>query len=196
MNSPSVPPARRNPPPIASAPPPLASPPPKQRGCLGVLVWVLLGLGLFMLLLVGGLYYAVMHTSLPFKMIESMFASAGTNANFKVEGISGSISSGFKIKSIRWGQDDAGAGEISDVRVAYSGFWDLISGNRVIFREIHVGKAHLDITGLENFISNANAQPTVTWTAPAPTARQGSRLFQIDKVSIADIFKIGRASCR
>jgi hypothetical protein len=169
-----------------------------------VLVYVLISLAV---LVIGGLatlYFVVMHTSVPFKALESMLASANTNAHFKVEGISGTISTGFKIRSIRWGEDGVGAGEIEDVRVSYSNFWELMGGRRIVFREIHIGRAHLDVTGLGELVSSANTSsvnfgnkpPTnYTWTtAGGRSARNGPDLVQIDKVTVEDVFLTNRAT--
>jgi hypothetical protein len=160
-------------------------------------------------------------------MIESMLAQGGTNQNFKVEGISGSIAKGFRIKSITWGEKDKGASKIEDVRLLYSNFWDLMGGRKVIFKEIHIGKAHLDVTGIEELLSptnsvdsdfesaedeedtNAVANPNVTPGAnPANSPvwrtssrrhrgniyRPGNQLFQVDKLSIEDVFITNRVT--
>jgi hypothetical protein len=178
--------------------------PPKEKGCLGVLVYVFIGLAV---LVIGGLatlYFVVMHTSVPFKALESMLASANTNAHFKVEGISGTISTGFKIRSIRWGEDGAGAGEIKDVRVTYGNFRELMGGRRIVFREIHIGRAHLDVTGLGELVSSANT-PSVNFGNNPPTnynwttaggwpARKGPDLVKIDKVTIEDVFLTNRVT--
>jgi hypothetical protein len=163
-----------------------------------VVLFVLLGLGVLLVALVAGLYYAVMHTSLPFKMVESMLADAGTNGDFKVEGISGSIADGFKIKSIRWDENGTNPGEIRDVRVAYNSFWDLLGGHQVILKEIYIGRAHLDITGMEGIATNATTQTTFhpSRRGPGPGQRfqRNSGLFQIDRIGIEDVFITNRVT--
>jgi hypothetical protein len=176
----------------------LDNPPRPPRSWRKVVVFVLLGLGVLLVALVAGLYYAVMHTSLPFKMVESMLADAGTNGDFKVEGLSGSISDGFKIKSIRWDENGTNPGEIRDVRVAYSGFWDLLGGHRAILKEIHVGRAHLDITGMESIATNGTMQTTFHSSRRGPGLGQPfqrtSGLFQIDRIGIEDVFITNRVT--
>ena len=130
---------------------------PPRTNWVKVLAFVLGGLALLFVLLAFTGYYILMHTSVPFKMIEAMLAQGGTNQDFKIEGISGSIAEGFKIKSITWGEKGKGASQIEDVRLLYSNFWDLMGGDKVIFKEIHIGKAHLDVTGIEELLSPTNS---------------------------------------
>jgi hypothetical protein len=194
---------------------------PPPRNWTKVVAFVLGGLALLFVALLSAGYYVVMHTSAPFKMIESMLSQGGTNEPFKVEGVSGSIAKGFRIKSITWGEQDKGASQIEDVRVLYSNFWELMGGRRVIFKEIHIGKAHLDVTGIEELMSptnsvdsevegtnedgtNAVTQPNVSvwsnspaWRTSArrrPARRLGNDLFEIDKLSVEDVFITNRVT--
>src|SRR5437868_12631796 len=122
---------------------------PPKKSWVKVVVWIMASLGVLLIALVIGVYYAIMHTSLPFKFVEAMLSSGNGNQDFKVEGISGSIAKGFVIQRISWAGKDGQPSEIRDVKVAYSGFWDLIGGKKVIFKDIHIGKAHLVVTGIE-----------------------------------------------
>jgi hypothetical protein len=178
--------------PPASPPQPIpriSAPPPRpEAGCGRVLLFVLLGLALMGITVLGILYYVVMHTSVPFSALESMLASANTNADFKVQGITGSLASGFRIQSIRWGKEETGGGIIEDVRVSYSGFWDLIGGHRIIFRELRIGKAHFDISGLENAFdpSAFRAQQHQNANNSGRSSRP-LQLFQIDRFTVEDV---------
>jgi hypothetical protein len=155
-----------------------------KKSCLGCLLNLLIGFVLLILALVVCGYIALMHTALPFRALASLIESGGTNLNLKITGITGSISSGFGIKSMRWT-----GGEIADTRVAYSGFRDLWSRKELILRDIHVGKAHIDITGWTN-----TAQPASP-PASTPAAAPGEfplKLFQIDRLTLEDVVLTNR----
>src|SRR6266702_2471067 len=202
---------------------------PPRTNWVKILAFILGALALLFVAFVFTGYYVLMHTSIPFKMIEAALAEGGTNQNFKVEGISGSIAKGFRIKSITWGEKDNGASQIEDVRLLYGNFWDLVGGQKMIFKEIRIGKAHLDVTGIEDLLSptnsvdseaegatdddentNAVAQPSVaSWTnspvwrnrrsrrasrQPLNIQRSKNQLFEVDKLSIEDVFITNRVT--
>jgi hypothetical protein len=147
-----------------------------KKSGLGCLLNLLIAVVVLVLALVGGGYIAVMHTALPFKAVASLLESGSTNVNLRITGISGSISSGFGVKSIRWT-----GGTIGDVRVKYSGFRDLVSKKELILREVHVGQAHLDITDWKS-------SPAATNTTPTSTSSESPlKLFQIDRLTIQDV---------
>jgi hypothetical protein len=102
-------------------------------------------------------YYVLMHTAVPFRMVANVISEAGTNENLRIQGISGSISKGFTVKSITWGEKDKDANQIKDVRVLYGSFWDIMSGQKVVIKQVHVGKAHLDVTGIEQVMWPTNS---------------------------------------
>ena len=132
--------------------------PPRSRR-VKVLLFVLGGLALLFLGVIFGGYYLVMHTAVPSRMLGAMFMSGDNPENIKIEGISGSIAKGFRIKSIRWG-GAIGASEVRDVRLAYNNFWDLVGGQRLVFQEIRIGRAHLDVTGSEQLLNELSDNST------------------------------------
>jgi hypothetical protein len=138
-------------------------------------------------------------------MLESMISNLDTNEQFKVQGISGTISTGFKIQSIKWGAETNDAGEIGDVRVKYNNFWELLGGRRIVFREVSVGKAHLDVTGLEQLFSEsnsvaikrqnrANANPVWANRTSQRSSTPKPDLVQIDRIAIEDVFITNRVT--
>jgi hypothetical protein len=147
-----------------------------KRSGLGCLLNLVIAFVVLVLALAGGGYIAVMHTALPFKVVASLIESGSTNVNLRITGISGSISSGFGVKSIRWT-----GGTIGDVRVKYSGFRDLVSKKELILREVHVGQAHLDITDWKSSPASTNATPSST------SSESPLKLFQIDRLTIQDV---------
>lgn len=161
---------------------------PKKSG-LGCLLNLIIGLVTFVLAVVVCGYIVVMHTAFPFRVLASLMEKGGTNVNLKITGITGSISSGFGIKSMRWT-----GGEIADTRVTYSGFSDLWSRKELILRDIHVGKAHIDVTGWTNTTAQTKSQPA---NAPANVPANGSgesplNLFEIDRLTIEDVVLTNR----
>ena len=185
--------------------------PPRSRR-VKVLLFVLGGLALLFLGVIFGGYYLVMHTAVPLRMLGAVFMSGDNPENIKVEGISGSIAKGFKIKSIRWGTA-IGASEVRDVCLAYNNFWDLVGGQRLVFQEIRIGRAHLDVTGSEQLLNElsdnsaddsstngARSTNSVVWTNSIgvarypPSPRRPPGLFQIDRISVEDVFITNRAN--
>jgi hypothetical protein len=163
-------------------------------------------------------YYVLMHTAVPFRMVANMMTEAGTNVNLRIDGISGSISKGFMVKAITWGEKDKDANQIKDVRVLYSSFGDLVNG-KIVIKQVHVGKAHLDVTGIEQVMwptnsmgvdmnegddegTNQVTQAPVINTNVFASRRYGrygrtrrqtpafakNRLIQVDEFSIEDVF--------
>jgi hypothetical protein len=171
-----------------------AAPPLQQnKGCLRVFLWVLLGCAVLFLLVIVGLYFSVMHSSMPFKMLEAQLQAVGTNADFKVQGISGTLATGIQIQSIRWGEASGSPGEIRDIRIRYNGAWDLFHNHKLVLKEVHVGKAHLDISELDGLTQILHFRmPT-----PPPGAfpfnpdnqpqTRATSSFQIDQVSFQDV---------
>jgi len=60
---------------------------PPRTNWVKILAFILGALALLFVAFVFTGYYVLMHTSIPFKMIEAALAEGGTNQNFKVEGI-------------------------------------------------------------------------------------------------------------
>src|SRR5262245_24041356 len=105
---------------------------PRQTNWVKVVLIILGALALIFVTLVISGYYVLMHTSVPFRMVANVITEAGTNQNLRIQGISGSISKGFTVKSITWGETDKDANQIQDVRVLYGSFWDIMSGQKII----------------------------------------------------------------
>jgi hypothetical protein len=79
-------------------------------------------------------YWATLHTSMPFSTLASMAESAGASSHLRIDGVTGSISSGIGIRSIAW--DD---GELGDIQVTYNGISDLVTNKQLILHEVRVG---------------------------------------------------------
>jgi hypothetical protein len=77
---------------------------PPRRSRTKIVLFVLGGLVLLVLSVIFGGYYGLMHTAVPLRMVGAMLTSGDNPENIRIENISGSISKGFKIKRIAWGQ--------------------------------------------------------------------------------------------
>lgn len=150
----------------------------KSMGCGGCLLY---GLGIIVLLIlvvVGGVYYTVMHSSYPLRKIaEAIEQSAPPEAPISIRDVSGSFSSGTRIKHLKWKD-----GEVENLCITYDNLFKSLRAKRFIFREISVTKAH--ISGLESLTSNASSESSEVKGDDSPADWD---LFQIDKLSLSDV---------
>lgn len=153
--------------------------PPNRSGC-GCVIKVFIGLLLFVLTVLGLIYYVVMHTSWPLQSLTNAIEKHGESVNLRLKGVSGSISSGITIQSADWN-----AGHVSEIRVKYNGIIDIIRHQRLILSEVHIGKAHLNITGIK-----AQSDPPEGAAHDDESSAEGKsplKLFQIDRLSLNNI---------
>ena len=162
--------------------PPPSLPIAPGRSFLGCLLKIVIGLVVLVAVAVVGVYIALMHTAIPFKAVASMIEKAGADENLRISGITGSLSTGIGIGSVEWT-----GGELADLRITYNGLGDLSARKQLILHEVHVGKAHLDISTWKN--DNSEASKPAVESTPSPGANGGSglNLFQIDRLTISDV---------
>ncbi len=96
-------------------------------GCMGVI-------GLFVLMGVGG-YYGVFHSSLPLRMIEAAIESEG---EVEIEGLKGSLSSGFSADEFRFKTMDDRWSNLTDIKFNYESNSSLFGTDRIIITELSV----------------------------------------------------------
>lgn len=84
-------------------------------------------------------YFVAMHSSLPLSLLESALEAEG---DVEVEGLSGSVSSGFEIESLKFksGYKDRW-NELRQVKFSYNGIFDLARSQRMIIEEASVASA-------------------------------------------------------
>lgn len=178
------------PPPIKPYQPP--GPLSLQRyGCLLIILVIvaLIVLGVF------ALRYAVVQTALPFKAVASLIEAG--DANLKIEGVTGSLSTGPSVASITWGADPAHRSEILDLRVKYNGFADIRKNQRVIIEDVGVRKAHIDLTDMAAMVATSRTTSSSGRSAPSEP-RSGSAFpegldsFEIRRVLIEDVLITNR----
>jgi len=151
----------------------------KSNGCGGCLLYGLGTIIFLILLVVGGGYYTVMHSSYPLRKIaEAIEQAAPPDAPISIQDVSGSFSTGAQIKRLTWKD-----GEVENLCITYDNLFRSLRAKRFIFREISVTKAH--ISGLESLTSNTPSEsPEIEDAEDSPTDWD---LFQIDKLSLSDI---------
>lgn len=162
---------------------PVKSPPSKKPGC-GCLVNLLIGFGIAVLAVLATVWLVFMHSSWPLKKLVSVIEINGAGENLKVTGISGSLSSGIAIRSMKWND-----GELADLRIRYSGLMDLIRRKQLILLEVHVGKARLNVIEPDKKGGDS--------ASPAATGQPGDwplRRLQIDRLTLADVVLSNRAT--
>lgn len=151
----------------------------KSMGCGGCLLYLLGGILLTIALVVGGGYYTLMHTSYPLRKIAGVIEKTAPPASpIVIKDISGSFSSGARIKTLKWEN-----GDVENLCITYDNLLTSIRSKRFIFREISVTKAHISVFETES--ASKTNEPSVHGTTGTPLNWE---LFQIDKLSLADVF--------
>ena len=103
--------------------------------CLGCLVIAAGSLIVLCAVMCGTGYYVVMHSSFPLAIVESALELSG---EVDVQGLSGSISSGFHADSIAFSEDGTGnLSTLDTVEFQIDGFWTVAVG-RLLIKEISV----------------------------------------------------------
>ncbi len=156
------------------------NPVPSGRSGCGCIIRILLGLMLLALIVIGVIYYVVMHTSWPLRSVAELIEKAGADVDLQLKGVSGSISSGMQVESMVWK-----TGQVSDVRIKYNGIADILYSRRLILTEIHVGKAHLNVTGFQP--DSTDHEETIPANTIVHHEDSPLKLLQIDRLSLNDI---------
>lgn len=156
----------------------------KSTGCGGCLLYALGGILLTIALVVGGGYYTLMHTAYPLKKVAKVIEqTTSPESPITIKDISGSFSSGARVKTLKWEN-----GEIENLCITYDNLLTSIRSKRFIFREISVTKAHFSVFEATASASKTN-DPSAQGTPGTPLNWD---LFQIDKLSLSDVFLTNR----
>ena len=155
----------------------------KSMGCGGCFLYALGGILLTIALVVGGGYYTLMHTAYPLKKVATVIEqTAPPESPITIKDISGSFSTGARIKTLKWDN-----GEVENLCISYDNLLTSIRSKRFIFREISVTKAHISVFEPES--PAKTNEPSTQGTSDTPFNWD---LFQIDKLSLSDIFLTNR----
>lgn len=112
------------------------APPQRRFGCLGWLLVIAAGCLLLCGLMCGGVYYAIFHSSLPLSTLEKMLEADG---NIEIEGLTGSVSSGFHVDSLRTRGEQDRWSTFEDINFQFNGLPAAFQERRVIIQEFSVG---------------------------------------------------------
>ena len=155
----------------------------KSMGCGGCLLYLLGGILLTIALVVGGGYYTLMHTAYPLRKIaEVIEQTSSPESGIIIKDISGSFSSGARIKTLKWEN-----GDVENLCITYDNLLTSIRSKRFIFREISVTKAHFSVFEPDSAFKTNELSAQVT-----PGTPLNWDLFQIDKLSLSDVFLTNR----
>ena len=111
-------------------------------GCLGCLGLFLGGLLVMAVLAAAVAYWTVMHTSMPLTQLAKLMESTG---DVQVEGLSGTVSTGFHIDKLRLRDDSGRWSQLEQVDFVFNGVWDALSNRRLIIDRLAVGKGEIHI---------------------------------------------------
>jgi hypothetical protein len=127
--------------------PPTLQPPELKKssnnGCImAVVISIVVGIAVVM----GGGYYAMMHTSLPFRPIETMINASG---DAEIKGLTGSLSSGFGVEEFRVFDTGKSDTYFTGVSFKYNGARDFAGNSRFIVEEFAIKKVFISLPSFE-----------------------------------------------
>ena len=85
-------------------------------------------------------YYAVFYTALPLSYIERILEESG---DVEIEGLAGSLTSGFSVKQWRWRDEDGNWSSMNDVEFRWNGIYELANEKRFVIEKFTVGSAEI-----------------------------------------------------
>lgn len=110
------------------APPPVGGNNPKLSRTAK---WII-GVAMFLLMLICIGYYVLFHTAVPARLLVGLI---NKDPNIQIEGIEGSIKSGFTVATMRFKDDKGNVNELDDVRLKYRQ-----EDDQFVITEVHVGR--------------------------------------------------------
>ncbi|MDX1680075.1 MAG: hypothetical protein R3242_05015 [Akkermansiaceae bacterium] len=150
-------------------------PPPveKEKSKRGCVVKVLIGLVAAVLLLLATGYYVLFHTAIPARMLAGVI---NQNPRIQIEGIEGSLKSGFSVATMRFEDAMGNVNELDDVRLRYR-----TEGDLMVITEVHVGRGLF-------YVDRSGDEPAETTEEPYPESGGGDPMeVLIESISINDI---------
>jgi hypothetical protein len=143
--------------------------------------------------LCGGLYYTIFHSSYPLSQIEKALESDG---NIEIEGLTGSISSGFHIDQLRFVNAQDQWSTLKEIDFEFNGVWDLVNEHRLIIDRFTVGSGEIYYGDWDNDLAMGGsagtgaANPAGTQPPGGPvggTGTAGPMEVRIDLVEFANL---------
>lgn len=146
-------------------------------GCIGSVV--------LLLVLCVGSYFALFHSSLPLAMIKRAIESEG---EARVQGIRGSINSGFEIDKLQFRSEYKGKwNELVGVKLAYNGLFDILWNNRVIISEASVRSALIYSEYEEPAKSEQELKIPFNWLLDAEPISFGDEFREMDTGDLREL---------
>ena len=100
------------------------------KGLIGCAVFAVVGI-------VGGIaigYYVILHTAVPAKIAAW---ALNKDPDIQIEGITGSLSKGFGVETIRYTDEEGNTNALDDIRLHYEK-----DGDTTVISEVHVGRGY------------------------------------------------------
>ncbi len=146
------------------------------KGLIGVAICIAI---LIVVVGVGG-YYVLFHTSLP---IRGLVAMLNQDPDVQIEGVSGSLSSGFEVQKVRIKDENGKTNALDDIRLKYQSEDDAF-----VITDIHVGRGHLYIDRSKITETKKESSPDDGTIRPLHTSDEDTNArFIIQKISINDV---------
>jgi hypothetical protein len=147
-------------------------------GCLGKFLILCFA---FALAIPASLFVIAFHTALPLTLAGRTLEAVLEKQQFRIEGIGGSLSSGFRFKSARWQ-----GGQILDFSIRYTNFlWNPRNGIRI--GEIRFSKFHVQMRG-RTTAENSQTEPgKPASNLGSPTEKPQFGGVQIEHAELKDI---------
>ena len=182
------------------SPPPLAQAPRKKSGCGCVLTGLMI-CGVLALIFLCSSYYVLFRTPLPLRWFEK----ALSGPNFSIQGISGSLSSGFTVEKIHCQSDQGDLFEAENLKLTYSDLANIGQTNELILNELSVGKARIivssssvEATSTTSYSSNtrgpSSSSPRTRTSTHRSSAPNGLKLFRIDRIHFNNVYAKDRTT--
>lgn len=126
--------------------------------------------------------FALSRTTLPIRLLAGAAEWLGRNGGLSIEGISGSLRSGFGIRALRWT-----GGEMNDLRFFYRREKDASGMDAIVLSDVHLGKTRIELgnapagtsTTQVHFHSNSSGRGA---TPPWP-----AMLLRLEQLTLEDV---------
>jgi len=148
--------------------------------------------------LCGGVYYAIFHSSLPLAQLEEMLEASGDT---EIEGLSGSISSGFHIDRLSTRGEEDRWSTFEDISFRFNGLIDVYQNHRLFIQEFSVGSGEVYVEELPRFedLGRASEDSDAPEVEPADSVAvtrefEGLEELRIDRLQLTNLKLIETAT--
>lgn len=137
-------------------------------------------------------YYVLVHTSVPLKTFAELLAD---DDDLAIEDVSGSMSSGIRIKRLHFRSPEGHLQEFEDIGFSYAGLWRVVRHRELVVNEVSIG--HARVTFAETTRDRSERDPAPS-AEPRPDAAPpaernetsgdgGLRRFEVQRVRLANL---------